>query len=152
MYLSHHIYALPRRVSLVEQELLILTEYMSSSPIYGVHEFLVGFVLLDLQFYVYAFQIVVCPFVLFLLAIVLSVLPRLTDSDSSCMGKNLMYENILLHTVCKLCLLFASYHFPLGFLVVIDAKTMTLISHVTAPGEAKFGLHSRQVKVKTCYI
>ena len=54
-----------------------------------------------------------------------------------------MYENILLHAVCKLCLLFASYHFPLGFLVVIDAKTMTLIDHVTAPGEAKFGIHNR---------
>ncbi len=43
--------------------------------------FLVGFVLLDLQFYVYILQIVVCPFVFFLLAIVLSVLLRFTDSD-----------------------------------------------------------------------
>jgi len=51
-------------------------------------------VLLDLQFYVYVLQIVVCPFVLFLLAIVLFVL-RFTDSDylplvssnSSAMGK-----------------------------------------------------------------
>ena len=34
--------------------------------------FLVGFMLLDLQFYVYVLQIVVCPFVLFLLSIVLS--------------------------------------------------------------------------------
>ena len=33
------------------------------------------------QFYVYVLQIVVCPFVLFLLAIVLSVLLRYTDSD-----------------------------------------------------------------------
>jgi hypothetical protein len=37
----------------------------------------VGFVLLDLLFYMYAF----CPFVLFLLAIVLSVLLQYTDSD-----------------------------------------------------------------------
>ena len=36
--------------------------------------FSVGFVFLDLQFYVYVLQIVVCPFVLFLLAIMLSVL------------------------------------------------------------------------------
>ena len=43
--------------------------------------YVVGFVLLDLQFYVYVLQIVVCPFVLFLLAIVLSVLLRYTDSD-----------------------------------------------------------------------
>ena len=43
--------------------------------------FLVGFVLLHLQFYMYVLQIVVCPFVLFLLAIVLSVLLRHTDSD-----------------------------------------------------------------------
>ena len=42
---------------------------------------LVVFVLLGLQFYVYVLQIVVCPFVLFLLAIVLSVLLRFTDSD-----------------------------------------------------------------------
>ena len=48
----------------------------------GAHlRFLVGFVLLDLQFYAYALQINVCPFVLFLLAIVLSVLLRYTDSD-----------------------------------------------------------------------
>ena len=36
--------------------------------------------LLDLKFFMYALWIVVCPFVLFLLAIVLSVLPY-TDSD-----------------------------------------------------------------------
>ena len=40
-----------------------------------------GFVLLDLQFYVYVLQIVVCPYVLFLLAIVLSVLFRYSNSD-----------------------------------------------------------------------
>ena len=45
--------------------------------------FLVEFVLLDLQFYVYILQIVVCPFVLFILAIVLSVHLRYTDSDYS---------------------------------------------------------------------
>jgi len=38
-------------------------------------------VLLDLQFYVYVLQIVVFPFVLFLLAIVLSVLLRFRDAD-----------------------------------------------------------------------
>ena len=43
--------------------------------------FLVGFVLLDLQFYVYVLQIVACPFVRFLMAIVLSVPLRFTDSD-----------------------------------------------------------------------
>ena len=37
--------------------------------------------LLDLQFYVYVLQIVACPFVLFLLAIVLSVFLRFKDSD-----------------------------------------------------------------------
>jgi len=40
----------------------------------------VGFVLLDLLFYMYVLLIVVCPFVLFLLAILLSVL-RYTVSD-----------------------------------------------------------------------
>ena len=59
-----------RRESLVEQKLLILS-FQST----WVHpRFLVGFVLLDLQFYMYVLLIVVCPFVLFLLAIVLSVL------------------------------------------------------------------------------
>ena len=52
------------------------TDYPSGTP-----PSLVGFVFLDLQFYVYVLQIVVCPFVLFLLAIVLSVLLRYTDSD-----------------------------------------------------------------------
>ena len=65
---------LTRRVPLVEQELLTLPDHMSSPPV------LVRFVLLDLQFYVYVLQIVVCPFVLFLLSIVLSV-HRFTDSD-----------------------------------------------------------------------
>jgi hypothetical protein len=37
--------------------------------------------LLNLLFYMYVLLIVVCPFVLFLLAIVLSVLLRYTDSD-----------------------------------------------------------------------
>ena len=40
-----------------------------------------GFVLLDLWFCVCVLWIVVCPFVLFLLAIVLSVLLRYADSD-----------------------------------------------------------------------
>ena len=65
---------LTRRLPLVEQELLTLPGRMSSPRV------LVGFVLLDLQFYIYVLQIVVCPFVLFLLAIVLSVLFRYTYS------------------------------------------------------------------------
>ena len=44
------------------------------------HLFLVGFVLLDFYIDVYDFYFVVCSFVLFLPAIVLSVL-RYTDSD-----------------------------------------------------------------------
>ena len=40
-----------------------------------------GFVLLDLQFYMYVLQIVVCLFVLCLLSIVLYVLLRYTDYD-----------------------------------------------------------------------
>ena len=62
-------------VPLLEQELLILRS------IWVYFRFLVGFVLLDLQFYMYSLQIVVCPFVLFHLVIVFSVLPRFTDSD-----------------------------------------------------------------------
>jgi len=41
----------------------------------------VGFVLFDLYLYMYVLLIVVCPFVLFLLAILLSVLLRYTVSD-----------------------------------------------------------------------
>ena len=66
---------LTRRVPLVEQELPTLPEHLNTPTIFS------GFVLLDLQFYMYFLQIVVCPFVLFLLAIVLSVLLRYTDSD-----------------------------------------------------------------------
>ena len=43
--------------------------------------FLVGSITFDLQLYVYVFQIVVCPGVLFLLAIVFSVLLRYMNSD-----------------------------------------------------------------------
>ena len=60
-----------RRVPLVNQELITLPEHLSSPP------FLVEIVLLDLQFYEYLLQLVVCAFVLFILAIRLSA----TDSD-----------------------------------------------------------------------
>ena len=60
---------------LVKQELPTLPEHLSLFPV------LVGFVLLDRLFYMYVLLIVVCPFVLFHLAIVLSVLVRYTDSD-----------------------------------------------------------------------
>ena len=56
------------------------TAYPSGAPRFTLG-FLLGFVLLDLYFYMYVLQIVVCPFVLFLSAIVLSVLLRYTDSD-----------------------------------------------------------------------
>jgi hypothetical protein len=59
----------------VEQELPTLPEHMSSP------QFLVWFVLLDLYFYVYVLGIVVCPFVLFILASVLSVRLRYTASE-----------------------------------------------------------------------
>jgi hypothetical protein len=62
-----------RRVPLVEQELLTLLELMSSHPIS------VGFLLLDFQFYV----CFVCPFALFLLTIVMSVLITLLVSANS---------------------------------------------------------------------
>jgi hypothetical protein len=68
---------LTRRVSLAEQELLTFPEHLSSP------RFLVGFVLLDLLLYMYVMLIVICPFVLFLLAIVLYLL-RYTDSVYSC--------------------------------------------------------------------
>ena len=57
----------------MERELLILPEHMHAPRV------LAGFVLLDLKFY--ALWIVVCPFVIFLLAIVLSVLFRFSASD-----------------------------------------------------------------------
>jgi len=61
---------LTRRVSLVEEELLTLPEHLGSR-----------FVLLDLYLYMYVLQIFVCPFVLFLLAIVLCVFLHYTVSD-----------------------------------------------------------------------
>ena len=56
------------------------TVYPSGAP-EGLPRFLVGFMLLNLQFYVYVLQFVICPFVPFLLAIVLFVLLRYTNSD-----------------------------------------------------------------------
>ena len=55
--------------------LRILPKHPSSPPGFC------WFMLLDLQFYVYVLQTAVCPSVLFLLGIVLSVLLRFTDSD-----------------------------------------------------------------------
>jgi hypothetical protein len=60
-------------VPLVEQELLTLLELLSSPP------FLSG--VRVIRSLVLCVCFVVCPFVLFLLAIVLSVLLRFTDSD-----------------------------------------------------------------------
>ena len=66
---------LTRQVSLVEQELLTLPEHPSSAPVFsGVR------VTRSLVLYV-CLLIVVCPFVFFYLTIVLSGLPRYTDSD-----------------------------------------------------------------------
>ena len=53
------------------------------------------FVFLDLQLYMYVLQIVVCSFVLFLLATVLSVLLRYTDSDYSFGIFKLFYKSVL---------------------------------------------------------
>ena len=52
------------------------TDYHFGAPLL----FLVGFVLFDLKIDVFALPVVICPFVLFLLVIVLAVL-RFTDSD-----------------------------------------------------------------------
>jgi hypothetical protein len=66
---------LTRQVPLVEQELLTLPEHLSPPPVFsGVR------VTRSLVLYV-CFVDLVFPFVLFLLAIVLSVLLRYTDSD-----------------------------------------------------------------------
>ena len=51
---------------------------------------------LDLQFYVYVLQIDVCPLVLFLLAIVLSVLFRFMESDYP-----FGILKLFLHFLCK---------------------------------------------------
>ena len=60
---------------LVEQELRTLPQHPTSPPVFS------GFVLLDLLFLCNVLLIVVYPFVLFLLAIVLSVIRRLVNSD-----------------------------------------------------------------------
>ena len=56
-----------------------LNSYPSGAPEFTPPPMLVGFVLLDLQIYVHTLQIIVCPFVPFLLAITLSILLRHTD-------------------------------------------------------------------------
>ena len=73
--ISGFVTRLIRLVPLVEQKLPTLPEHLSSPPVFS------GVLLLDLYFYVYALWIVFCLYVLFLLAIVLSVLFRFTDCD-----------------------------------------------------------------------
>ena len=83
--ITGYITRLIRRVSLVEQVLLTLPEHLSSPP------FLVGFVLLDLQFYVYVFislfvllYFFFCPLCcLFFFDIRILITP-LVSSNSSC--------------------------------------------------------------------
>ena len=66
---------LTRRLSLDEQELLTLPEHLSSPPVISGVRVTRSLVLCV------CFEIVVCPFVLFILATVLSVLLRFTASD-----------------------------------------------------------------------
>ena len=66
---------LTRRVALVEQDLLTLPEHLGSPPVFSGVRVTQSLVLCVC--YVYVF----CPFVLFLLAIVLSVLLWYMDSD-----------------------------------------------------------------------
>ena len=66
---------LTRWVSLVEQSLLTLTEHLSSHPPFSGVRINRS---LDIMYVLY---IVVCPFVFFLLVIMLSILLRYTDSD-----------------------------------------------------------------------
>ena len=73
----------------------------------GAPEFIQVFsgvcVLLDLWFYVYVLQIVVCPFVIFHLAIVLSVLLRFTDSDYPLVSSNFSYWVVFLLCLSSSC-------------------------------------------------
>ena len=71
-----HITRLTRRVLPVEQELLSIPEHLRSTPVFsGVH------VTRSMILWVCLQLVDVCPFVLFLFAIVFSVLHRYTDSD-----------------------------------------------------------------------
>ena len=60
---------------------LLLGGYSGQQTLIIGRDVLVGFLLLDLYFYMYVLSIVVCPFVLFLLVIALSALLRYTVSD-----------------------------------------------------------------------
>jgi hypothetical protein len=74
-FLTGFVTRLTRRVSLVEQELPTLPEHLSSPSVFSGLRVTQSLVLCV------CFVDLVCPFVLFLLAIVLSVLLRYTDSD-----------------------------------------------------------------------
>ena len=62
-------------LTLVEEELLTIPEHLYSPPVFS------GVRVTRSYFYIYVLSIVVCPFVLFRLAIELSVLLRYTVSD-----------------------------------------------------------------------
>jgi hypothetical protein len=72
---------LPQVTDKLDQTEIFFASSLETEHKIDYPRFLVGFVLLDLQFDMYVLLIVVCPFVLFLLAIVLSVLLLFTDSD-----------------------------------------------------------------------
>ena len=74
-FITEFVATLTRRVSLVEQKLHTILEHMSSAPVFSGVRVTWSFILY------LCFDIVVRPFVLFLLTILLSVLFRYTDSD-----------------------------------------------------------------------
>jgi len=99
----------------VEQELLTLPEHLSSPPVVsGVR------VSRSLVLYVCLVDIVVCPFVLFLLAIVLSVLLRYTDSDWP-FG---IFKLILMSPDISLFVLLFFFFWPLCCLSVFDLRIL----------------------------
>ena len=70
----------------MEQELLTLPDNMSSSPV------LVGFMLFDLCFLCNVLEIIVFPFVLFLLTIELSILLDLRPANNVCQNSRRKFK------------------------------------------------------------
>ena len=103
-------------VSLVEQELLTLPENLSSP------RFFCGVRVTRYLLLYYILQIVVCPFVLFLLAIVLFVVLRFTDSDYPFDIFKLFLHKHEWFTIGKLKSYLLSQSFVLAFTVSFEVN------------------------------
>ena len=106
--------------------------YVFAAVIIVKNTCLVGFVLLDLQFYVYVLQIVICPFVFcnFFFAIVLSVLLRYADSDYPFGIFKLFFKALSNYSYfIQMYYLFCNIRFLIAAVITIEEHVYQILGH-----------------------